>query len=112
MRVDLGTQQTLHTTLNAYLEKLLYLVTGHFGREGTNNHHTALIPIAGMYPPNVLPDEIEHGGLRAIVVDSCNALVIWPDTSALTRAFERLDLLVVIDVAMTETARTPQRLDW
>jgi anaerobic selenocysteine-containing dehydrogenase len=131
VRVDLGTQQTLHTTLNAYLEKLLYLVTGHFGRKGTNNLHTSLIPIigntderrviegkplrrtkhhrmmpiAGMYPPNILPDEIEHGGLRAIVVDSCNALVSWPDTPALNRAFEKLDLLVVIDVAMTETAR-------
>ena len=130
IRVDLGTQQTLHTTLNAYLEKLLYLVTGHFGREGTNNLHTSLIPIigdtderrvikgkilrrtahhkmmpiAGMYPPNILPDEIEHGGLRAIVVDSCNALVSWPDSQALTRAFTKLDLLVVVDVAMTETA--------
>ncbi len=131
VRVDLGTQQTLHTTLNAYLEKLLYLVTGQFGREGTNNLHTSLIPligntderrvikgkslrhtkhhnmmpIAGMYPPNILPDEIEDGGLRAIIVDSCNALVSWPDTQALTRAFGKLDLLVVIDVAMTETAR-------
>jgi len=131
VRVDLGTQQTLHTTLNAYLEKLLYLITGHFGREGTNNLHTSLIPIigntderraikgkslqrtthhqmmpiAGMYPPNILPDEIEHGGLRAIFVDSCNALLSWPDTPALTRAFGKLDLLVVIDVAMTETAR-------
>ena len=131
VRVDLGTQQTLHTTLNAYLEKLLYLLTGQFGREGTNNLHTSLIPligntderrvikgkrlrrtkhhlmmpIAGMYPPNILPDEIEHGGLRAIIVDSCNALLSWPDTPALTRAFGKLDLLVVIDVAMTETAR-------
>lgn len=131
VRVDLGTQQTFHTTLNAYLEKLLYLITGHFGREGTNNLHTSLIPIigntderrvikgkplrrtkhhlmmpiAGMYPPNILPDEIEHGGLRAIVVDSCNALLSWPDSAALTRAFRNLDLLVVIDVAITETAR-------
>jgi anaerobic selenocysteine-containing dehydrogenase len=131
VRVDLGTQHTLHTTLNAYLEKLLYLLTGQFGREGTNNLHTSLIPligntderrvvkgkklrrtshhgmmpIAGMYPPNILPDEINHGGLRAIVVDSCNALLSWPDTQALSDAFSRLDLLVVIDVAMTETAR-------
>ena len=131
VRVDLGTQHTLHTTLNAWLEKLLYLVTGHFGRKGTNNLHTSLIPIigntderrviegkklrrtvhrqmmpiAGMYPPNILPDEIEQGGLRAIIVDSCNALVSWPDTAALARAFGKLELLVVVDVAMTETAR-------
>ncbi len=131
VRVDLGTQHTLHTTLNAYLEKLLYLLTGNFGKKGGNNLHTALIPIightderrviegkplkrtthhgmfpiAGMYPPNILPDEIEHGGVRAVVVDSCNALVSWPDTAAYERAFAKLDLLVVIDVAMTETAR-------
>ncbi|MEM9305213.1 MAG: molybdopterin-dependent oxidoreductase [Pseudomonadota bacterium] len=131
VRVDLGTQHTLHTTLNAWLEKLLYLLTGHFGREGTNTLHSwmlplvghtderrsiagkrlrrtkhhEMMPIGGMYPPNILPDEIEAGGLRAIVVDSCNALLSWPDTAALEQAFARLDLLVVIDVAMTETAR-------
>ncbi|NNM01808.1 MAG: molybdopterin-dependent oxidoreductase, partial [Gammaproteobacteria bacterium] len=131
VRVDLGTQHTLHTTLNAYLEKLLVLLTGNFGIEGGNTLHTSLIPlvgntderrtiegktlarsvhhkmmpIGGMYPPNILPDEIEHGGIRAMIVDSCNAAVSWPDSEALTPAFESLDLLVVVDVAMTETAR-------
>ena len=28
VRIDLGIQHTLHTTLNGYLEKLLYLITG------------------------------------------------------------------------------------
>ena len=45
VRVDLGTQHTLHTTLNAYLEKLLYLVTGNFGKRGGNNLHTSLLPL-------------------------------------------------------------------
>ncbi|HEX5360407.1 MAG TPA: molybdopterin-dependent oxidoreductase, partial [Fluviicoccus sp.] len=31
VRIDLGIQHTLHTTLNGYLEKLLYLITGNFG---------------------------------------------------------------------------------
>ncbi len=134
VRVDLGIQHTLHTTLNGYLEKLLYLLTGHFGRQGGNNLHTSLLPllghtdermsrkgrmpqrtahhrmhpIAGIYPPNILPDEILHPGadrVRAVFVDSANPLLTYADTEAYERAFQSLELLVVVDVAMTETAR-------
>ncbi|ARU58445.1 molybdopterin oxidoreductase [Oleiphilus messinensis] len=134
VRIDLGIQQTLNTTLNAYLEKLLYLLTGNFARPGGNNLHSFLlpilgnsderaaqrgktikrtahhnmIPIAGLYPPNILPDEIEHDGpdrLRAIWVDSANPLMTYADTPAYERAFSKLDLLVVVDVAYTETAQ-------
>jgi len=134
VRVDLGTQHTLNTTLNAYLEKLLWLLTGHFGRDGTNNLHTSLMPIlghtdervqvrgkplprtayhgmhpiAGIFPPNILPDEILLAGedrIRAVVATSCNPLMTWADTAAYERAFASLELLVVVDVAMTETAR-------
>lgn len=45
VRIDLGIQHTLNTTLNGYLEKLLYLLTGNFGKQGTNNLHTMFIPI-------------------------------------------------------------------
>jgi anaerobic selenocysteine-containing dehydrogenase len=134
VRVDLGTQHTLHTTLNAYLEKLLWLVTGKFGREGTNNLHSFLMPIlghtderrkiegkplpltahhgmhpiGGIFPPNILPDEILLAGedrIRAVIVDSCNPLMTYADTGAYERAFAALELVVVVDVAMTETAR-------
>ncbi len=129
VRVDLGTQHSLHTTLNAYLEKLLYLVTGNFGKKGGNNLHTSFIslvsntderikgvrtakhkmfPIGGLYPPNILPAEINHSGedrIRAVWVDSSNPVSTFADTNAYTEAFGKLDLLVVVDVAMTETAR-------
>lgn len=134
VRIDLGIQQTLHSTLNSYLEKLLYLITGNFGKKGGNNLHSFLLPvightderkkksgkslkltahhkmhpIAGIYPPNILPDEIEHQGenrVRAIFVDSSNPLLTYADTGAYERAFKKLELLVVVDVAMTETAR-------
>jgi anaerobic selenocysteine-containing dehydrogenase len=129
VRVDLGTQHSMHTTLNAYLEKLLYLVTGNFGKKGGNNLHTYLVPllshtderkkgirtarhkmfpIAGLYPPNILPDEINHDGedrIRAVWVDSTNPASTYADSQAYKEAFEKLDLLVVVDVAMTETAR-------
>ena len=35
---DLGIQQAPHSTLNSYLEKLLYLLTGNFARPGTDEH--------------------------------------------------------------------------
>ncbi|WP_231872070.1 molybdopterin-dependent oxidoreductase, partial [Oleiphilus sp. HI0128] len=37
VRIDLGLQQSLHSTLTAYLEKMLYMVTGNFGKTGGNN---------------------------------------------------------------------------
>ncbi|CBL44055.1 Molybdopterin oxidoreductase family protein [gamma proteobacterium HdN1] len=130
VRVDLGTQHTPNTTLNAWLEKLLYLITGNFGIKGGNNlhstllpvlghtderkphvrrtAHTGMFPIAGVLPPAILPAEILNDGenrIRAVLVDSSNPLVSWPDTAAFEKAFKALELLVVVDVTMTETAR-------
>jgi len=132
VRVDLGLQQSLHSTLNSWLEKLLWLVTGHFGRPGTNALHSFLVPLVGhsgepgpgltggrtavtgaaeigkLYPPNVLPAEIDSddpGRLRGLVVDSANPALTGADTQAYRAALPKLELLVVIDVALTETAR-------
>src|SRR5262249_4390696 len=75
VRVELGIQQSRHSTLNSYLEKLLYLVTGNFGRPGTNALHTWLQPlfrdsqgerssvtgqeiIGGLLPTNRFADEV------------------------------------------------------
>jgi anaerobic selenocysteine-containing dehydrogenase len=130
VRVDLGLQQSLHSTLNSYLEKLLFLVTGNFGKRGGNNFHSFFLPIlghtderesrhwrtahhrmypiGGLYPPNILPSEIEHEGedhIRAMFVDSANPVLTGADTTGYERAFGKLELLVVVDVAMSETAR-------
>lgn len=128
VRVDLGLQQSPHSTLNSWLEKLLFLLPGHFGRPGTNAFHTFLLPLIGhsdeaaplrtrvtgtpeiakLFPPNVLPAEIDTDHperIRGLVVDSANPLVSGADTAAYEAAFGKLELLVVIDVAMTETAR-------
>lgn len=130
VRIDLGLQQSLHSTLNSYLEKLLFLVTGNFGIRGGNTFHSLFLPIlghtdereprhvrtahhqmfpiGGLYPPNILPSEIEHAGedrVRAVFVDSANPVMTGADTAAYERAFRSLELLVVVDVAMSETAR-------
>jgi anaerobic selenocysteine-containing dehydrogenase len=67
-----------------------------------------MFPIGGLYPPNILPNEINHEGedrLRVVWVDSSNPILTYADTQACTAAFKKLDLLVVVDIAMTETAR-------
>lgn len=124
VRAELGIQQGRYSTLNSYLEKLLYLLTGNFGRAGTNALHGWLQPlwangrgqryapldievIAGLLPPNQLAEAIESEHperLRALWVDSSNPFNTVADTQRLEAARARLDLLVAVDVAYTETA--------
>jgi anaerobic selenocysteine-containing dehydrogenase len=125
VRVELGIQQGVNSTLNSYLEKLLILLTGSLGRPGTNQLHTWLAPlwgnsqskvyaptgdeiIGGLLPPNsfpraVLSDHPER--LRALFVDSSNPANTAADTREVERALRALELVVVVDVAMTETAQ-------
>jgi anaerobic selenocysteine-containing dehydrogenase len=123
---DLGIQQAPHSTLNSYLEKLVYLLTGNFAKRGATNLHThfgKLIGasaserrtpvtgqriITGLVPANAIPDEIltDHPArFRAMFVESGNPAHSLADSQRMRQALEALDLVVVIDVAMTETAR-------
>lgn len=123
---DLGIQQAPHSTLNSYLEKLLYLLTGHFAERGSMNIHTrfaslggggggpATSPvgghriITGLIPAAVIPDEIltDHPRrFRAMLIESGNPVHSLPDSQRMRAALDALELVVVIDVAMTETAR-------
>lgn len=45
MLEDLGVQMNIHSTLNSYLNRLVWLLTGHYGRQGTNN---AFVPLMSM----------------------------------------------------------------
>jgi anaerobic selenocysteine-containing dehydrogenase len=130
LRTDLGLEHAVHSTLNTYLSKLLFLITGQFGKPGTVNLHSFLFPLIGhskdpedgghtsrvtgmreiakFLPPNILPAEIDTDHperLRGLVVDSANPMLSAADSHAVGCALEKLELLVVIDVAMTETAR-------
>ena len=133
IRSDLGIEMSLNSTLNAYLKRLLFLITGNFNRHGTNHLASWFMPLIGnskdlgeggrttmvtkareiakVYPPNVLPLEIDTDHpdrLRALFVDSTNPVLNWADTNAQIKAYKKLDLMVVVDVAMTETAREAQ----
>ena len=126
---DLGVQQAPHSTLNSYLEKLLWALTGNFGRPGTTNLHSSFAPgalmgrhatsrrqtpgtgervIGGMIPAASIPEAVlgEHPDrFRAMLVESSNPVHSLPGSARMREAFAALSFSVVIDVAMTETAR-------
>jgi len=125
---DLGVQMNRHSTLVSYLHKLLIALTGNFARKGGAYRPTALVPlvtggdgggtqkspvtgariIGGLVPCNVIPDEIltDHPQrFRALLVESANPAHSLADGPRMREALAALDLVVVIDVAMSETAR-------
>jgi anaerobic selenocysteine-containing dehydrogenase len=130
IRSDLGLLMSRNSTVNSYLEMVLLNLLGRIGEIGGNvfpghilemGSHTPIddpsnwrtvetdFPaIAGFHPPNVMPEEImsqKPDRLRAVLVSNSNPLRSYADTKAYEEAFEQLDLLVTIDIAMSETAR-------
>ncbi|MFH1883523.1 MAG: molybdopterin-dependent oxidoreductase, partial [Planctomycetota bacterium] len=130
---DLGVLMNRHSTLVSYLETVLRAVCGRIGVEGGNIFPVSLrggvrkrnaatderesrywrtvvtdYPgITRAYPPNAMPEEImsDHPDrLRAVIVSGANPLRSFADTSAYEEAFKQLDLLVTVEIAMTETA--------
>lgn len=128
---DLGVFMGRNSTLNSYLLMLLQLVCGRLLVPGGNIVPGMVMPMgfhaderdektwrtiatnmppaaAGAFPPAVLPEEIlaDHSErVRAVYVSACNPLRAYPDTTAYEKAFEKLDLLVVNEIVMSETAR-------
>ncbi|MCO4746789.1 MAG: molybdopterin-dependent oxidoreductase, partial [Proteobacteria bacterium] len=122
---DLGVQMNRHSTLVSYLHRLVWLLTGNFGKKGTQHTPTPLIPwifgdlgkrspvvgariVSGLVPCNSIADEIltDHDQrYRAMIVEASNPAHSLADSPRVREALESLDTLVVIDVAMTETAR-------
>lgn len=136
---DLGMQMNLHSTLGSYLQRLTWVLTGHYGREGTANAFVPFLSLSkaskgdtsvrkarkrpreerrspvtgakiviGLIPCNVIPDEIltDHPKrFRAMLIESGNPAHSLADSQRMREAIRALELSVVIDVAMTETAR-------
>ena len=133
---DLGVQMNVHSTLNSYLNRLVWLLTGHYGRPGTNNAFVPLLGLSalsseragrkdtgsrpfsrspvtgsrvimGLIPCNVIPEEVltDHPKrFRAMLIESANPVHSLADSGRMREAMRALELSVVIDVAMTETA--------
>jgi anaerobic selenocysteine-containing dehydrogenase len=130
MRTDLGLLMDRQSTMNSYLEMILMAVCGRIGTPGGNvfpGHimplgphtderdsrtwrtvETGFPPSMGYFPPNVLPEEILSGKgdrTRALIVSGSNPLRSYADTLLYEKAFQELELLVTIEIAMSETAR-------
>ncbi|MCY3793995.1 MAG: molybdopterin-dependent oxidoreductase, partial [Gammaproteobacteria bacterium] len=121
---DLGVQMNRHSTLVSYLQRLVWTLTGHFGRPGTHyiakglgrisdGREGGLSPvaegrlIAGLVPCNLIASEIltDHPKrYRAMLSESANPVHSLADSAGWRQAMRALECSVVIDVAMTETA--------
>jgi anaerobic selenocysteine-containing dehydrogenase len=139
---DLGVQMNRHSTLVSWLQRLVWLLAGHFARPGTNNAFVPLLGLSafskgegdgssrragdsapspwkrspvtqsriimGLVPCNVIPEEIltDHPKrFCAMWIESANPAHSLADTQRMCEAIRALELSVVVDVAMTETAR-------
>ena len=123
---DLGIQQAPNSTVCSYLNKLLWILTGSFAKRGGQHLHSSFGPlfrhtrevgrtpvtgapiVGGLIPSNSVPQEIltDHPDrFRAMIVESSNPAHSLADSTACREAFGSLELMVVVDVAMTETAR-------
>jgi anaerobic selenocysteine-containing dehydrogenase len=131
MHPDLGIYMGRRSTLNSYMLNILEAICGRLCVPGGNvipgmvmpmgfhaderspniwrTAETAMPPAAaGSFPPNVMPEEIladRPDRLRAVLVSACNPLRSYADTRMFEKAFDRLELLVVNDIVMSETAR-------
>jgi anaerobic selenocysteine-containing dehydrogenase len=128
---DLGVQMNRHSTLVSYLEKLVWLLTGNLAKPGTQYLSSSLVSLArtgrdksdgtgpvspvvgakiisGLVPCNVIAEEIltDHPRrYRAMLVESANPAHSLADSQRMREALDALDLVVVMDIFMTETAR-------
>jgi anaerobic selenocysteine-containing dehydrogenase len=131
VHTDLGIYMGRHSTLSSYFVHILGAVCGIFGIRGGNIIPGMVMPMgfhaderdpktwrtvttqlppaaAGSFPAAAIPEEIlsDHPErLRAVYVSACNPLRAYPDTTAYEKAFGKLDLLVVNDIVMSETAK-------
>ena len=129
---DLGIEMGLHSTLDSYLQHLLFFLVGGPGKPDGHKPAVPLMAItssgpqpgavratpvspvvgapiiSGLVPCNVIPEEIltDHPKrYRAMLVESANPAHSLADSQRMREAMGALELLVVMDVAMTETAR-------
>jgi len=134
IEAGLGAEHCWFSTAVSYLERLILSLTGNAGQAGGNVFYgnfappmlmpdrweepprTAAAGIRGiralapyhMFSPTLVPEEVlvDHPDrIRAMHVDTSNPLLSYADAGHWREAIAALDLLVVVDMSMTETAR-------
>ncbi|MBF0452098.1 MAG: molybdopterin-dependent oxidoreductase [Candidatus Magnetomorum sp.] len=129
LKIEKGLLMNRHSTISSYLYMILLTICGRLCVRGGNvipgfvfpltdqsddeitekekTIYTKYSPIGGFFPPNVLPEEINNSHpdrLKSVLICGANPLRSYADTHAYEQAFKKLDLLTVIDIALTETA--------
>ncbi len=125
---DLGTEMAPNSTLVSYLQKLLWILVGSFAKPGAMTTHSSMVPlfnynasgrepttpitgspiISGLVPCNEIPELVlaDHPDrIRAMFIESANPVHSLAASGEWRALMEALEFSVVIDVAMTETAR-------
>ncbi len=125
---DLGVEMAPNSTLVSYLQKLLWILVGSFAKPGGMTTHSSMVPlfnygaagrepttpitgsaiISGLVPCNEIPELVlsDHPDrVRAMFIESANPVHSLASSQDWRRLMGALDFSVVIDVAMTETAR-------
>jgi formate dehydrogenase len=125
---DLGIEMAPNSTLVSYLQRLIWILVGSFNVPGGTTTHSGMAPlfsygatgnepttpvtggkvISGLVPCNEIPDMIltDHPDrIRGMFVESANPVHSLAQSPRWREAMRALDFSVVIDVAMTETAR-------
>ena len=127
IHVSTGVNMGRQGTLTYWLAQMLSLVTGNLGRRGGNLYSPGYFPaatvglrraedpffetefgplrrVAGNLPANLLAEHIESGKVKALIVMAGNPLLSVGGGPRLRRAFEMLELCVVIDIYPSATA--------
>ena len=125
---DLGIEMAPHSTLVSYLQRVVWVLLGNYGNHGGMSVHSYAAPLfnykaSGSEPTDpvtgslVISDffacnEIADGILsdhpertRALLIESANPVHSLAESEKFRKAMQSADFSVVIDVALTETAR-------
>ncbi len=125
---DLGVEMAPNSTLVSYLQKLLWVLVGSYARPGAMTGHSSLVPIynysatgrepsapvtggmiiSGLVACNDIPAEVmtDHPNrTRGMVIETANPVHSLASSEDFRQMMRALDFSLVIDVAMTETAK-------
>ncbi len=128
---DMGLVANHHSTLVSWAVQTIMFITGKMGQKGGtlfaptlmngNSNEKAAFggdvytsrvrgfeEVCGFLPVTVLQDEIltpGEGQIRAMIATGCNPLRSYTNSAKMEKAFKELELLVSVDVFLTEVGR-------
>ena len=128
LKIGKGALMNRHSTITTYLYMILAAICGRLCTIGGNLIPGYIYPmvdqedgmtktqktsylecqsIGNIFPPNILPQEINNlnsDRIRSLLICASNPIRSYADTQAFEKAFNKLELTTVIDIALTETS--------